>query len=107
MRSGIWISPRFCSTATHPEAVEAGLKTLRTLTDKPIGCYPNRLNTVPAGWTLDNDLVTGVRADLPRQVYVASILRCIDAGATLVGGCCGIGPGDIRALAARLADAEV
>ena len=88
---------------THPEAVEVGLRELKTLTSKPIGCYPNRLNKVPEGWTLDNEITTGLRGDLPQHIYVAAMLRCIDAGATLVGGCCGIGPSDIRALGERLA----
>ncbi|MXY55530.1 MAG: homocysteine S-methyltransferase family protein [Gammaproteobacteria bacterium] len=88
---------------THPEAIEAGLRELKTLTAKPIGCYPNRLNKVPEGWTLDNEITTGLRGDLPQHLYVASMLRSIEAGATLVGGCCGIGPSDIRALAEQLA----
>lgn len=88
---------------THPEAIEVGLRELKTLTSKPIGCYPNRLNKVPDGWTLDNEITTGLRGDLPQHIYVASMLRCIDAGATIVGGCCGIGPSDIRALGERLA----
>lgn len=87
---------------THPEAIESALRELKPLTAKPIGCYPNRLNKVPAGWTLDNEITTGLRGDLPQHLYVASMLRCIDAGATIVGGCCGIGPSDIRALAERL-----
>ena len=92
----------FLFNCTHPEAIEVALTELGTLTDKLVGCYPNRLNAVPEGWTLDNEVVTGPRRDLPREAYVASILRCIDAGATIVGGCCGIGPGDIRALRERL-----
>ena len=92
----------FLFNCTHPEAIEVALTELGALTDKPVGCYPNRLNAVPEGWTLDNEVVTGTRRDLPREAYVASILRCIDAGAMIVGGCCGIGPGDIRALRERL-----
>lgn len=88
---------------THPEAIEAGLGELKALTTKPIGCYPNRLNKVPEGWTLDNEITTGLRSDLPQDLYVAAMLRSIEAGATMVGGCCGIGPSDIRALAERLA----
>lgn len=87
---------------THPEAIEAGLRELRTLTDKPIGCYVNRLNRVPAGWTLDNDIEMGARDDLSVELYVASIERSIACGATIVGGCCGIGPEYIRELSARL-----
>ncbi len=87
---------------THPEAIEQGLHELKPLTTKPIGCYPNRLNKVPDGWTLDNEITTGLRGDLPQDIYVAAMLRCIDAGASMVGGCCGIGPSDIRALAQRI-----
>ena len=50
---------------THPESIETALAELLTLTDKPIGCYPNRLNRVPEGWTLDNEIDTGLRPDLP------------------------------------------
>ena len=92
----------FLFNCTHPEAIEAGLAELRPLTDKPIGCYPNRLNRVPEGWALDNNLATGLREDLPRHLYVAAMERCVAQGATILGGCCGIGPGDIRALAERL-----
>ena len=87
---------------THPEAIEVGLRELKNLTSRPIGCYPNRLNKVPDGWTLDNEITTGLRGDLPREIYVAAMLRSIEAGASIVGGCCGIGPSDIRALAERL-----
>ena len=92
----------FLFNCTHPEAIEAALAELRALTDKPIGCYPNRLNRVPDGWGLDNALVTGLRQDLPTAAYVTSMRRCVDLGASIVGGCCGIGPADIRALVAHL-----
>ena len=92
----------FLFNCTHPEAIEAGLRELRPLIDKPIGCYPNRLNRVPSGWALDGNLTTGLRRDLSQDIYVAAIARCIDLGAAIVGGCCGIGPGDIKALARHL-----
>ena len=40
--------------------------------------------------------------DLSTQAYVAAMQRCIEAGASIVGGCCGIGPADIAALAGAL-----
>ena len=97
----------FLFNCTHPEATEAGLAELRSLTSKPIGCYPNRLNRVPESWTLDNPLVTGLRQDLPTTAYVMSIQRCVDLGATIVGGCCGIRPKDIQALTETLAPAAI
>ena len=93
----------FLFNCTHPEAIEAGLVELRKLTDKPVGCYPNRLNAVPKDWALDGVMNTGLRRDLPEDAYVAAILRSIEKGATIVGGCCGIGPGYIKALVDRLA----
>ena len=88
----------FLFNCTHPEAIEVGIEELAALTDKPVGCYPNRLNRVPEEWTLDNEQIIGLRGDLSVDLYVTSILRSIDCGATIVGGCCGIGPAYIRAL---------
>ena len=92
----------FLFNCTHPEAIEAGIEELKALTDRPLGCYPNRLNRVPTGWTLDNEREIGLRDDLPVELYVKSIERSVDSGATIVGGCCGIGPSYIRAMSERL-----
>ena len=85
-----------------PEAIEAALLELRPLTDKPLGCYPNRTDRVLSEWTLDNDIALGRRADIDEQYFVTMSQRCIDAGATIVGGCCGIGPAYVKALADSL-----
>jgi S-methylmethionine-dependent homocysteine/selenocysteine methylase len=75
---------------------------LRPLTDKAIGAYPNLLH-IPAGWTLDNRAVpTGFRKSTPAE-YVSQAARWIDLGATIIGGCCGIGPAYIQALSWHLA----
>ena len=87
---------------TQPEAIEVGLQQLRSLTDKPLGCYANRISEVPAGWTLDNELRTQRRTDLTTDYFVAACFRCIDQGATIIGGCCGIGPEDIMAFSRAL-----
>ena len=68
------------------------------LTDKPIGGYPNRLNTVSPEWTLDNEIQTGLRSDIDVEFYLEYARRFEDAGATIIGGCCGIGPEYISAL---------
>ncbi|MEQ9005992.1 MAG: homocysteine S-methyltransferase family protein [Pseudomonadales bacterium] len=116
LRSGERVEDAFAAVAdldlagylfncTDPAAIEAALRALRPLTDKPLGGYANRLNRVPKGWTLDGTVQGGRRTDLSEDAFVASALRCVDAGATIVGGCCGIGPRYIapltRALAAR------
>lgn len=83
---------------TSPEAILAALTQLRELTDKPIGGYANRMNEVDPQWTLDNELITGRRVDMGTQAFVHMCQRFAHAGATLIGGCCGIGPTDIAAL---------
>jgi len=88
---------------TSPEAIVAALPVLRRLTDKPIGCYANRMNEVVADWTLDNEVSAGRRTDLPTDLFVDTCQRCAEAGATIIGGCCGIGPTDIAALHRALA----
>ncbi len=40
--------------------------------------------------------------DMPPQLFVKGIQECIDAGATLVGGCCGTTPEHIRAVGKML-----
>lgn len=92
----------FLFNCTTPEAVLPALATLRRLTDKPIGCYVNRIQEVPKAWTLDNEKQTSRRTDLTQQYYVELSLAAIEAGASIVGGCCGIGPEDIAALSAAV-----
>ncbi len=82
-----------CST---PESILAALPELRSLTDKPIGAYPNKLS-IPADWTLDNDVPTGYK-DISVDEFLDFAQACRAAGANHLGGCCGIGPEYIRAL---------
>ena len=85
---------------TSPQAIAAGLAELRELTDLPLGAYPNRFS-VPEGWTLDGEART-VRRELSVEDYVNDVLRWQALGASLFGGCCGIGPEYISAAADRL-----
>lgn len=82
---------------TTPEAAIAAIKTLSSVTDKPLGCYVNRIKAVPEGWTLDNERTNVRRTDLTQDYFVELSMQAIDAGASIIGGCCGIGPDDIRA----------
>ena len=86
----------FLFNCTTPEAIGEGLRQLSTLTDKPIGAYPNRLH-IPERWTLDNEVATEL-LDLSIHQYVTDALNWTELGATLIGGCCGIGPEYIAAL---------
>ena len=95
----------FMFNCTSPEAIIAAIPGLRELTDKPIGCYANRINEVSPEWTLDNEITTGRRADLGTETFVRMAQDCVASGATIVGGCCGIGPQDIAALHEALGSA--
>ena len=87
----------FLFNCTYPEAIEAGLKMLTPMTDKPIGGYPNRYH-VPEGWTLGQE-VSERSEHLSTRLYVEGAMRAFEAGATIYGGCCAVGPDDIAALA--------
>ena len=75
---------------TDPNAISSGLEVLQRLTDKPIGGYPN-VFSVPDGWTLDNDVVT-LKNDLTKESFSSFCQTWKEKGASIFGGCCGIGP---------------
>jgi len=83
--------------------VTAALPILREFTDGPIGGYANAERVVPD----DVDHGVDVNADaaqreaatyLNPEAYALEVQRWIDAGASIVGGCCGTRPKHIRRL---------
>ena len=91
----------FLFNCTDPYAISAALAELVKLTDKPIGAYPNRFH-VPKGWTLDNEIkAEGQQMTDAEFVAFAHEWRAI--GASIIGGCCGIGPEFIGALSKSVA----
>jgi len=62
-----------------------------------IGAYANAFEDKEEGYA-SNDVVLGHRADLTPPVYARLAKDWIDAGASIVGGCCGIRPDHIEAL---------
>jgi len=91
----------FFFNCTHPLAIEAALQEIRPLTHKPLGAYPNNMNEVPEGWTLDTGNI-GARQNWQPEIFAKAAMRLVEAGATTVGGCCGIGPEWIAAFKAEL-----
>ena len=81
---------------TDPIAITEGIKKLSKLTDKPIGCYPNVFG-VPFDWTLDNDVQVEPR-NLSVKQFIEYKNLWEDLGASIIGGCCGIGPEYIKAV---------
>jgi homocysteine S-methyltransferase len=81
---------------TSPLHVERLVETISATTDKPVVCYPNRgsfWDPMRKAWT-----------DPPRQDARPPLrpLAWREAGASLIGGCCGTTPEDIVAIAAAL-----
>ena len=81
---------------TSPLHVERLVETISATTDKPVVCYPNRgsfWDPMRKAWT-----------DPPRQDARPPLrpLAWKEAGASLIGGCCGTTPDDIAAIAAAL-----
>ena len=95
----------FLFNCTHPDAIEAGIEQISQVTDLPTGGYPNSFD-VPKGITLDGETSVQEREDFETGQFVRAARRLIERGASLVGGCCGIGPQDIAALAEHLSRAE-
>jgi S-methylmethionine-dependent homocysteine/selenocysteine methylase len=81
----------FFVNCSAPPVISNGLKTLGTLTSCPVGGYAN-LGVVEetVGWSADQSF-TGER-------YADSARSWLDAGAAIVGGCCGTRPEHIAAL---------
>jgi S-methylmethionine-dependent homocysteine/selenocysteine methylase len=67
-----------------------------------IGTYSNAFPPQPED-AQANDVLLPLRADLDPDGYLAWTRRWVDAGATILGGCCGIGPEHIARLAAEWA----
>ncbi|TWB24588.1 homocysteine S-methyltransferase [Nitrospirillum amazonense] len=89
---------------SQPEVMGPALAAARTAaagTPLPLGVYANAFPPQPKDATA-NDGLDELRADLTPATYLDWARRWVDAGAAIVGGCCGIGPDHIRALAAAL-----
>lgn len=91
----------------QPEVIEGALKvasaSLQALgrTDIRLGAYANAFPPQPKEATA-NDGLDEIRADLGPQDYLGWAERWRGAGASLIGGCCGISPEHIQVLASRL-----
>lgn len=69
-----------------------------------IGVYANAFAPLPAGQKDEaNETVSTLRDDLDPPDYLAFARQWQDAGASIIGGCCGIGPEHIAALTRALA----
>ena len=86
-----------------PEVMEAALGELRGLR-RPFGAYANGFTHISDGFLTDAPTVTALthRHDLTPEKYGDFAMTWIGLGATIVGGCCEVGPAHIAHLAERL-----
>ena len=88
---------------SRPEAVAAALDILKGF-GKPFGAYANGFTRISAGFLKDAPTVDALeqRTDLDPDSYAAFCMGWVAQGATIVGGCCEVGPDHIAELAKRL-----
>jgi len=86
---------------SFPETISEGLKALGRL-DKPFGGYANGFTSVEPlkpGKTVD---LLSARHDMHEEKYAQHAMDWVKAGATIIGGCCEVGPSHIDYLRRKL-----
>lgn len=89
---------------SQPEVMEAAVREAAAAPDVGsrgvrIGVYANVFEVEQ--YESANATVNGLRRDVTPEVYVEFAERWVAAGASMVGGCCGVGPAHVSALSAR------
>ena len=82
-----------------PESVDAALPALAEHARRPFGAYANGFSAIGAGFEVaDGANVPARREELTPARYAEHARRWLDAGASIVGGCCEVGPAHIAEL---------
>ena len=83
-----------------PEAITASMDVLAK-GDLPFGAYANGFTKISAAFLEDKPTVDALtaRQDLDPEAYAAFAMNWIGQGATIVGGCCEVGPAHIAKMA--------
>lgn len=91
------------ANCSAPEVIPAALGEL-SKTGLPFGAYANGFTQITKDFLKERPTVDAlsIREDFTPEVYAEHVLRWVDQGATLVGGCCEVGPAHIAEIATRL-----
>jgi homocysteine S-methyltransferase len=83
-----------------PEAITASMEVLAK-GNLPFGAYANGFTKITEAFLQDKPTVDALtaRQDLDPDAYAAFAMKWIDQGATIVGGCCEVGPAHIAKMA--------
>jgi homocysteine S-methyltransferase len=86
-----------------PEAIATALDEIAEC-GMPFGAYANGFEQITAGFLEDKPTVDALsaRQDLGPAAYADHVMRWVDQGASIVGGCCEVGPAHIAEIARRL-----
>lgn len=86
-----------------PEVVGDGLAIIKDC-GKPFGAYANGFTRITEDFIAGGTTAAGLsaRTDLTPHAYADHAMAWVDAGATIVGGCCEVGPTHIAEIARRL-----
>ena len=81
-----------------PDSIQAALPILAA-SGIPFGAYANGFVEIPASWDEEGGVTQlATRRDLSPEVYAGEAARWVAARASIVGGCCEIGPAHIARL---------
>ncbi len=88
---------------SRPEAVGAALDIVKSF-GRPFGAYANAFTKISDGFLSEFPTVDALeqRADLGPAAYAAFAMGWVAQGASIVGGCCEVGPNHIAELAQQL-----
>ncbi|HEV8035274.1 homocysteine S-methyltransferase family protein [Yoonia sp.] len=91
------------ANCSSPEAISTTMGILAT-SGKPFGGYANGFTKISEGFLGDKPTVDALtaRKDLGPEEYADFVMGWIDQGATIVGGCCEVGPAHIAKLAEEI-----
>ena len=88
---------------SRPEAVSTAVDIAAQF-GRPFGAYANGFTKISQGFLQEAPTVDALqeRSDLSPAAYADFAMGWIDQGATIVGGCCEVGPNHIAELAAQI-----
>lgn len=90
---------------TRPEAVDQGIGLLAGC-GLPYGAFANGFTNIAEDYTPGSTVAKlSTRTDLTPDAYADFAMRWVQAGATIIGGCCEVGPAHIAMLTQRLESA--
>lgn len=92
---------------SRPEALPAGLEIVKSF-GRPFGAYANGFTRISEAFLTDAPTVDALeqRTDLSPAAYADFAMGWVDQGATIIGGCCEVGPAHIAELARRIREAR-